>query len=243
MRGATWRTPTGTARVVRHMDCIGVRIVLRSVSPRAHRVHREPFRAPCCVRTPDWPTKLRSPSRRLLQPKQRQQGRSGRLSVKTQPLSKPGWRPEPTVDFLSPEAFLAEQSAWWAATPRRPQARPLYCRGMAPVASSSSRGILCHERSRLKAATFLLSLLYQDWDADGARSWIDVVARYVKDAPRVQAASLEADLRTWLNDTASDTNPGLPVEFGCDYDPRPDGSDEREWVRKIADFILRQLTN
>lgn len=29
----------------------------------------------------------------------------------------------------------------------------------------------------------------------------------------------------------------LQEEFGCDYDPSPDGTDEIEWVRSIADYL------
>jgi hypothetical protein len=88
---------------------------------------------------------------------------------------------------------------------------------------------------------FFAGYFNQDWDINGAKSWMDVVAQYVKENSRATVLSVRDDLRSWLGETTS--GQGIPAAFGCDYDPRPDGTDEREWVRLLADFMEKQLTN
>ncbi len=90
---------------------------------------------------------------------------------------------------------------------------------------------------------FFGGYFHQDWDVDGARSWTDVVAEYVRKSPRAQVLALRDDLLSWLEETASRPQQGLPTSFGCDYDPSPDGIDEGEWVRQLADFMQKQITN
>jgi len=33
------------------------------------------------------------------------------------------------------------------------------------------------------------------------------------------------------------------MEFGCDYDPRADGMDEREWLKAIAEYLDAAVCN
>jgi hypothetical protein len=92
-----------------------------------------------------------------------------------------------------------------------------------------------------RLSQFFSGYFNQDWDIGGAKSWIDVVVQYVKESPRAQVLTLRDDLRSWLRETVS--GQGLPAALGCDYDPSPDGIDEREWVRLLADFIDKQIAN
>jgi hypothetical protein len=86
---------------------------------------------------------------------------------------------------------------------------------------------------------FFHGYFHQDWDGKGAERWEDVIAQYVAEAPRRDVLVTRDDLRSWLADTAAASGPapGLPASFRCDYDPRPDGLEEREWVGKMADLI------
>jgi hypothetical protein len=90
---------------------------------------------------------------------------------------------------------------------------------------------------------FFSGYFNQDWDIGGAKSWTDVVALYVKENARAQVMQAQDDLRSWLEETTSNPIAGLPSSFGCDYDPRPDGLAEREWVRLVADSLGKQLTS
>ena len=90
---------------------------------------------------------------------------------------------------------------------------------------------------------FFSGYFNQDWDIGGATSWTDVVAQFVKENPRPHVVQVQTDLRSWLDETASAPETGLPAEFGCDYDPRPNGLAEREWVRLVADSLGKQLTS
>lgn len=83
----------------------------------------------------------------------------------------------------------------------------------------------------------------QDWDIGGAMSWTDVVAQYVKENTGAQVRQVQEDLHSWLEETACSPVAGLPAEFACDYDPRPDGVAERDWVRLVADSLGKQLTS
>jgi hypothetical protein len=83
----------------------------------------------------------------------------------------------------------------------------------------------------------------QDWDMTGAKSWGEVVAQYIKENPSPQVLQLQRDLRSWLDETASTPGASLPAAFCCDYDPRPEGLTERDWVRLLADSLGEQFTN
>jgi CdiI immunity protein len=83
----------------------------------------------------------------------------------------------------------------------------------------------------------------QDWDIGGGKSWTEVVAQYVKENARARVMQVQDDLRSWLDETASNPTAGLPANFGCDYDPRPDGLAVREWVRLVADSLANQITS
>lgn len=86
---------------------------------------------------------------------------------------------------------------------------------------------------------FFSGYFNQDWDVDGANSWTDVIVEYVDQNPRSNVLLVRNDLRSWLVDPESGRN--LPPVFGCDYNPEPDGMDDRTWVRKIVELIERQL--
>ena len=79
----------------------------------------------------------------------------------------------------------------------------------------------------------------QDWDIGGATSWSEVVDGYLRENSASHAAITRDSLRAWL----TDGDGCLPASFGCDYDPRPDGMDERTWVRAIADYIEMKLVS
>jgi hypothetical protein len=86
---------------------------------------------------------------------------------------------------------------------------------------------------------FFQGQFHEDWDIQGAETWQDVVTQYVATAERRIVLLLRDDLRAWLLATESgpDRADTLPASFGCDYDPRPDGLDERQWVGAIADML------
>ncbi len=87
---------------------------------------------------------------------------------------------------------------------------------------------------------FFGGYFHQDWDTEGAETWQDVAAQYVERAQRRDVRLTCEDLRGWLEETKA-AKPPLPASFGCDYDPRPDGLDERAWVAALADY-LEELT-
>lgn len=88
---------------------------------------------------------------------------------------------------------------------------------------------------------FFAGYFNQDWDIGGATSWTDVVSQYVRESRRAQVVTIRDDLSSWLDDSSPTS--GLSAEFGCDYDPRPEGMDDRAWVRALVEFIDRQLVN
>ncbi len=88
---------------------------------------------------------------------------------------------------------------------------------------------------------FFAGYFNQDWDIGGAASWTDVVLQYMRENPRAAIIATRDALDSWLTDPES--GPNLPSTFGCDYDPRPDGLDDRTWVRRILEFIDKQLAN
>lgn len=86
---------------------------------------------------------------------------------------------------------------------------------------------------------FFAGYFNQDWDVSGAANWSDVVDEYLSQHSRDDAIGALDDLRSWLSESGVDQR--LPAEFGCDYDPSPDGMNERAWVAALADYIERRL--
>ena len=90
---------------------------------------------------------------------------------------------------------------------------------------------------------FFSGYFHEDWDYEGAKSWKDVVARYVEKNPKEHVLALQNDLRSWLAETTAYPAAVLPGAFGCVYDPQSDGLREREWVASMADLLGKMLTN
>lgn len=86
---------------------------------------------------------------------------------------------------------------------------------------------------------FFSSYFNQDWDAGGASSWSSVVDEYLRQNPVADAAAVRDDLRSWL----AEGDGRLLTAFGCDYDPRPDGMDQRTWAQAISDYIDTHISN
>jgi hypothetical protein len=86
---------------------------------------------------------------------------------------------------------------------------------------------------------FFAGYFNQDWDLGGAASWSEVVDEYLAQNPPADVRVMRDDLRAWL----AESDGRLPPEFGCDYDPRPDGMDERQWVCAIADHIEQRISD
>lgn len=92
---------------------------------------------------------------------------------------------------------------------------------------------------RLQLQQFFGGYFNQDWDAGGATSWAAVVDEYVSDNSVAHVAATRDALRSWLAETSADE--GLPFEFGCDYDPLPDGMDERTWLHALARYLDEKI--
>jgi hypothetical protein len=92
-----------------------------------------------------------------------------------------------------------------------------------------------------RLAQFFSGYFHQDWDLAAANGWKDVIAQFIRDTPRGTAAVIHNDLLAWLNENPRGTN--LPVSFGCEYDPRPDGLDDWHWVKQIAQYLAQAVTN
>ena len=88
---------------------------------------------------------------------------------------------------------------------------------------------------------FFAGYFNQDWDISGATSWLDVVDEYLSQNPKDDVIRTRDDLRSWLSESRTDER--LPVRFGCDYDPSPDGMDERTWVCALADYLEKKVAN
>lgn len=82
---------------------------------------------------------------------------------------------------------------------------------------------------------FFAGYFNQDWDVSGATNWSEVLDEYLSQNARDDIRATRDDLRGWL----SETGPGvrLPEEFGCEYDPGPDGMDDWDWVKAMADYL------
>jgi hypothetical protein len=81
----------------------------------------------------------------------------------------------------------------------------------------------------------------QDWDAGGASSWQEVLVDYVEHASKDHVSILLQDLRSWAAEAATMGVDNLPTSFYCEYDPRPDGQTDRQWVEEMANAIEKQL--
>ena len=91
-----------------------------------------------------------------------------------------------------------------------------------------------------RLAQFFGGYFNQDCEADGARSWEDVVARYVRENRRDEVSRTIADLRSWLEqDVAAGRD--LAASFGCDFDPRRDGLSHAQWVELLVALMEKQL--
>jgi hypothetical protein len=86
---------------------------------------------------------------------------------------------------------------------------------------------------------FFAGYFNQDWDVSGATIWSEVVDEYLAQNSRDAALQTREDLRCWLAEHGSTEH--LPAAFGCDYDPAPDGMNERTWVAAIADYIKEKV--
>lgn len=84
---------------------------------------------------------------------------------------------------------------------------------------------------------------HQDWGVDGAESWEDVVAEYVREVPRTRVIALVEDLRSWVREAEATGRVFIPANFNCDYCPLPDSDTERQWVADMADLFETPLTN
>ena len=86
-----------------------------------------------------------------------------------------------------------------------------------------------------RLAQFFSGYFNQDWDVTGAESWMEVLDEYVSSVSRSAVAGTRDDIREWLLEAGAGKE--LPVEFGCDYDPRADGMGELEWAKAVADYL------
>lgn len=86
---------------------------------------------------------------------------------------------------------------------------------------------------------FFAGYFNQDWDISGAANWSDVMDEYLAQNTRDDVIRTRDDLRSWLSD--SEHAQQLPAAFGCDYNPGPDGMDERTWVATLRDYIERKI--
>jgi hypothetical protein len=93
----------------------------------------------------------------------------------------------------------------------------------------------------LRLRQFFAGYFNQDWDVAGAKSWADVAATYIKEHPRAQVLTLRDDLRAWLREMPEEQS--ALATLGCEYDPSPDGIDDRAWVQLLANFFDAKLTN
>lgn len=82
---------------------------------------------------------------------------------------------------------------------------------------------------------FFAGYFNQDWDISGAANWSDVMDEYLAQNAKDDVIKTRDDLRSWLSE--SEHARQLPAEFGCYYDPGPDGMDARAWVAALADYI------
>jgi hypothetical protein len=77
----------------------------------------------------------------------------------------------------------------------------------------------------------------EDWDVRGAATWRDVVVEYRREHGAGKARLVRDALAMWLEETRAEPGANLPPKFGCDYDPRPDGLTERQWVEQIVEEL------
>lgn len=93
------------------------------------------------------------------------------------------------------------------------------------------------EQDRERLSQFFGAYFHQDWDLDGP-TWQDVVLVFVKSQSRERALDVLNSIRSWLRSATSDAQIARELqEFGCEYNPQPDGITDREWVEQVAKFI------
>ena len=134
-------------------------------------------------------------------------------------------------EYMPPEEFLAAVSS--APEPGTYE----YAKATAPFVG---HGFVMPGRDE-RLHQFFAGHFNQDWNLGGS-SWSEVVTRYVESHPRPRVLTLLGDLRSWAEEAGTGGVESLPAAFGCDYDPRPDGHTERQWVETMAGVIERELT-
>jgi hypothetical protein len=92
---------------------------------------------------------------------------------------------------------------------------------------------------------FFGSYFHPEWRLEGAKTWQDVVTKCFRDGRPEEARLLGDDLRSWLTEAKAVGNPlaGLPLEFGCSYDPTASGVSEMDWVAQIVAHLEKLLAN
>jgi hypothetical protein len=99
-------------------------------------------------------------------------------------------------------------------------------------------GISCTMSTRDEGLEqFVGGYFHQDWDVEGATSWLDVITHYAATVRREDVTETRHDLVDWLHEADAESSDSLPPAFGCDYNPRVDGLTDREWVRKVVDLF------
>jgi hypothetical protein len=89
------------------------------------------------------------------------------------------------------------------------------------------------------------SWFHQDWDTEGD-DWPDLVRNFAEAEPQhLKLAALEIDRLLASCGDDVELERILLEEFGCYYDPRPDlgGPSVREWLREVAELLLRLATD
>jgi hypothetical protein len=82
---------------------------------------------------------------------------------------------------------------------------------------------------------FFAGYFNQDWDVSGAMNWSEVLDEYISQNDTDDILSVRNDLLGWLS--ASEPGTRLPAELGCEYDPGPDGLDDRSWVEALVGYL------
>jgi hypothetical protein len=81
---------------------------------------------------------------------------------------------------------------------------------------------------------FFGGYFHQDWDIEGAESWVDVLDQFVRENSPAHVREVGEALRGWVeSSTEEEISRQLAGELGCNYDPRPDGLAARDWVLGI----------
>ena len=86
-----------------------------------------------------------------------------------------------------------------------------------------------------RLAQFFTCYFHQDWAADGAKSWRDVISAFVRDETAENAEALARDLRDLLKSVRDEREMSglLVTALRSDYDPRPELA-PRAWIEAIV---------